>query len=118
MIRRPGFENLLRVVVIAVLAQLSLPAITLGQTYASDVGIEEDDVRLGQPEYSPYLNRAYPDRVLFGDTHLHTSYSTDAKIWKFSRTKGSACSSFTMSAQRPGLDAVPCTRTSGMRPGW
>ncbi|MEY4270859.1 MAG: hypothetical protein RLZZ58_2075 [Pseudomonadota bacterium] len=29
-------------------------------------------------EYSPNLGRDYPDRVFFGDTHLHTSYSVDA----------------------------------------
>ncbi len=29
-------------------------------------------------EYSPYPGQDYPNRVLFGDTHLHTSYSTDA----------------------------------------
>ncbi len=57
---------------------LALPALVLGQTYVGDVGIEEGEVRLGEPEYSPYLNRAYPDRVLWGDTHVHTSYSTDA----------------------------------------
>ena len=28
--------------------------------------------------YSPYPTQSYPDRVYFGDTHLHTSYSTDA----------------------------------------
>ncbi len=31
-----------------------------------------------QVQYSPYPARTYPDRAYFGDTHLHTSYSTDA----------------------------------------
>jgi hypothetical protein len=29
-------------------------------------------------DYSPYLDRQHPDRVFWGDTHLHTSYSTDS----------------------------------------
>ena len=33
---------------------------------------------LGKPEYSPYLDHRYPDRVYFGDTHVHTSFSVDA----------------------------------------
>jgi len=58
---------------------MMLQAVAAGaQTYTGDVGIEEGDVRLGAPEYSPYLNHAYPDQVFFGDTHLHTAYSTDA----------------------------------------
>jgi uncharacterized protein DUF3604 len=28
--------------------------------------------------YSPYADRAFPTRVFFGDTHLHTAYSMDA----------------------------------------
>jgi len=28
--------------------------------------------------YSPYPKKNFPTRVYFGDTHLHTSYSTDA----------------------------------------
>jgi hypothetical protein len=28
--------------------------------------------------YSPYPEQTFPNRVFFGDTHLHTSYSTDA----------------------------------------
>ena len=28
--------------------------------------------------YSPYVNRGYPDQVLFGDTHFHTELSFDA----------------------------------------
>ena len=45
---------------------------------AQDIAIGEDDVMLGQKHYSPYLDQSYPNRVFFGDTHLHTSYSTDA----------------------------------------
>ena len=29
-------------------------------------------------KYSPYPDQNFPDRVFFGDTHLHTAYSTDA----------------------------------------
>ena len=64
--------------IILPVALLCLPAIALAQSSACDVGIEEDEARSGSPEYSPYLHRAYSDRVLWGDTHLHTSYSTDA----------------------------------------
>ena len=32
----------------------------------------------GALEYSPYPEKNFPNRVYFGDTHLHTSYSTDA----------------------------------------
>ncbi len=28
--------------------------------------------------YSPYPAKTFPNRVYFGDTHLHTSYSADA----------------------------------------
>ena len=48
------------------------------QSFAADTPASPDNVTLGKKEYSPYLHRAYPDRVLWGDTHLHTSYSTDA----------------------------------------
>ncbi len=32
-------------------------------------------------EYSPYLEDDYPNEVFFGDTHLHTAYSTDAGLF-------------------------------------
>ena len=36
---------------------------------------------MGQEEvYSPYAGRAYPDQVLFGDTHVHTNLSPDAGL--------------------------------------
>jgi hypothetical protein len=33
---------------------------------------------IGEKEYSQYLNIGYPQQVFWGDTHLHTSFSTDA----------------------------------------
>ena len=51
---------------------LVLPAL------AQDVHVNPDAVKPPKPEYSPYLEHNYPDRVFLGDTHLHTSYSTDA----------------------------------------
>jgi len=43
-----------------------------------DLSAQPEDVSIGKKEYSPYLNRGYPQRVFWGDTHLHTAYSTDA----------------------------------------
>ena len=37
-----------------------------------------DKIHPTKPAYSPYANRSFPSMPLFGDTHLHTSYSMDA----------------------------------------
>ena len=59
-------------VVVLLAASLALTA------QAQDTDVNPKNITLGKPEYSPYLDHGFPDRVYFGDTHLHTSYSTDA----------------------------------------
>ena len=43
-----------------------------------DIQMTLVDARADRTEYSPYINYTYPDNVYYGDTHLHTFYSTDA----------------------------------------
>lgn len=62
------------------LAALALAASMGGPAMAQDAG-DPGNIRAAGAEYSPYLNYNYPDRVFFGDTHLHTSYSTDAGLF-------------------------------------
>lgn len=56
---------------------LCLPSVL----YASDVQISRDniDATLGKKSYSPYADRNYPAQLLWGDTHLHTNLSLDAR---------------------------------------
>jgi hypothetical protein len=58
-------------------------ALVLAQpALAMDAGAltEEKAARVhsDKPVYSPYANRDFPSRPLFGDTHLHTAFSMDA----------------------------------------
>ena len=39
---------------------------------------DKENTEAEQKEFSPYVNRGFPTRVYFGDTHLHTSLSMDA----------------------------------------
>ena len=61
---------------------LSLLVLFAGNAIAADqvkdTPTELIDARSDRTEYSPYINDSYPDNVYYGDTHLHTSYSTDA----------------------------------------
>jgi hypothetical protein len=45
---------------------------------AQDFTISKEEIKIGKKQYSPYLHQSYPNRVFWGDTHLHTYYSTDA----------------------------------------
>jgi len=49
--------------------------------YAQDFDGDPSELSIGSAEYSPYLDQGWPNRVYFGDTHLHTSFSTDAGMF-------------------------------------
>ena len=66
------YINLLTCAVVALLTPFTL--------FAQDAG-DPSAVKPMAKEYSPYLNLNYPDTVFFGDTHLHTAYSTDAGLF-------------------------------------
>jgi hypothetical protein len=45
---------------------------------AQDINPVQQDVSQPKKEYSPYAGDHFPNRVYFGDTHLHTSWSADS----------------------------------------
>ena len=45
---------------------------------AQDINPPEEQVEPPKKEYSPFVDDHFPTRALWGDTHVHTSYSTDA----------------------------------------
>ncbi len=48
--------------------------------FPQEFTVQQEDVKGDEPDYSPYVDRNIPDRVFFGDTHLHTSNSPDAGL--------------------------------------
>jgi Protein of unknown function (DUF3604) len=50
------------------------------QVTGVDFALSKDNVPEKGPIYSPYVGQSYPDRVFWGDTHVHTSYSWDAGL--------------------------------------
>ena len=74
--RRPSF--LAALCTVAVIVGLVL----FGRAQERDAVDPEDVAKLyAKPGYSPYAGRPYPTRVFWGDTHLHTSVSLDARAF-------------------------------------
>lgn len=57
-----------------------LAALTATSVFAQEFQTEQDstDVVLAPDDFSPYAGRNFPQRPLWGDSHLHTSVSVDA----------------------------------------
>ena len=48
--------------------------------FSQEFTLDPEDVQGNEPDYSPYVDRNIPDRVFWGDTHMHTSNSPDAGL--------------------------------------
>jgi hypothetical protein len=74
-------KNTALVTSIATLLALSFTAFAADETVGTDIGTLDKD-KAGEAfkkrPYSPYADRKFPMKPLFGDTHLHTGFSLDA----------------------------------------
>jgi hypothetical protein len=69
----------LRPLIVVLAGALLAPSLATGQGDAGGADKAKlERVYPAKPSYSPYAGRTYPTMPLFGDTHLHTSYSMDA----------------------------------------
>jgi len=52
--------------------------LSISNIYAGTAVDAPPPVKIDKSKYSPYPIQNFPNQVFFGDTHLHTAYSTDA----------------------------------------
>ncbi|MEP5567688.1 MAG: DUF3604 domain-containing protein [Halioglobus sp.] len=60
------------------LATALIPLTLSFSVFAQDIQPGPGDFIKKDKDYSPYVDRNFAEKVYWGDTHLHTSYSTDA----------------------------------------
>ena len=62
--------------------KLFIAALTVAMMSSSaisqDINQPDDTYVPPKKEYSPFVDDHFPNQVFFGDTHVHTSWSTDA----------------------------------------
>jgi hypothetical protein len=49
-------------------------------SFGTDFAVSSDELPSTGGEYSPFVGQNFPNRVFWGDSHLHTSYSWDAGL--------------------------------------
>jgi hypothetical protein len=49
-----------------------------GSAIASELTVDKKHAIANEQDYSPFVDQHFPDRVYWGDTHLHTANSVDA----------------------------------------
>lgn len=67
----------------AIIATATVTAATVGVAFAGGMDDPSQESLNAAPsgqEYSPYVDKNYPTTPLWGDTHVHTSLSTDAGL--------------------------------------
>jgi hypothetical protein len=78
-------EVVMRSVACGAFALVSLVLVIFAQPAAADYAgsVQKEDVKgvFKAPGYSPYAGRNFPTQVYWGDTHLHTNNSLDARAF-------------------------------------
>ena len=65
--------------IILTLALVAISGAVSITVLAQDVPVTHENAVGSEKPYSPYAGRGFPTMVLWGDTHLHTSNSLDAR---------------------------------------